>query len=460
MTGFPHELQINAWPGSAANTASFDPSFKQKLLAGGLAVPDGTLGLAPPLANPADWRHPEVGWGVVLPDRPELSIADRAVGADAPDVLRSLVASRKGAFLRFRADRMLGTIRRYYQDGSEQDIAFAQAWGTARGSIPRYLLIYGAPSVIPWSFQFELQNSCFTGRLDIEGLALERYVEALEGEWAGSAAQGNHVLIWAADHGAGDITRLMRNAIAAPLNDRFAGNPAFATHFIDGKTVPASGAALKAVLDDHRPIFIASTSHGATGPLASVAAMQAGLGQLIDSNFQQVTAGQLTSDWQPDGAVWYAHACCSAGSVAQTAFDGLVPKNSDVDRILNGVAACGDMVAPFPRALLSLPRPIRAFVGHVEPTFDWSIRHSRTGQYLTIPLLTSFYNSLFNDQPIGMALDSCRRMSSSLLHSIYATEVANLVGGADSAGDVLATRLMAHDWRAFVLLGDPTCTIT
>lgn len=95
----------------------------------------------------------------------------------------------------------------------------------------------------------------------------------------------------------------------------------------------------------------------------------------------------------------------------------------------------------------------------MEPTFDWSVRQNQTGQYLTNPLLDSFYQRLFSGEPIGMALDSCRRMASSLLNASYGTQVGELGEGKSRAGEILALQLMANDWRSFVLLGDPACRL-
>ena len=35
---------------------------------------------------------------------------------------------------------------------------------------------------------------------------------------------------------------------------------------------------------------------------------------------------------------------------------------------------------PLPRKLLGAEKPLRAFLGHVEPTFDWTLRDPETGQ--------------------------------------------------------------------------------
>jgi len=456
MSDLPGELQVNAYAGDVGNTSPFNPAYKGKLLATPLAVSD--LRLAPKPIDPRDWTDTRVGWGVVLADRDDVEPAKKARAADAPAALQALIAARKGVVLRYRPDRNAGTLHRYYDDGTGHPITVNTQWGTDRGAMPRYQLIYGSPAVVPWPLQFELQHSCYMGRIDLTGAALERYVQALMNDWRGSASDGKHTLVWATDQ-ANDITRLMRNSIAAPLNDKFDKDGEYAARFIDGRDAPASAGELKTALAAHRPVFVATTSHGMTGPLDDVPKMQADLGLLVDAGFKLVRSQDLLAGWQPDGAIWYAHACCSAGSLSTTAFDGLVPAGSNVDRILKGVAGCGDMIAPFPQALLSADRPLRAFVGHVEPTFDWSLRQVQTKQYLTMPLLDTFYQQLFTGDPIGLALDRCRRMASGLLHSQYTLEKEALGKGEAKAGELLALKLVANDWRAFVLLGDPTCRI-
>ncbi len=464
MTSWPQQLQVNAWSGTDENRSPADESFQQRLLSSGLALADLRT-LAPVPIDPRNWADPRVGWGVVLPEADGLSESDLAKAGDAPAPIQELVAARNGAVLRYRQDRSVGTIRRYYSDGTgPQDILVAsQSFGTGPGQIPRYLLIYGSPGSIPWSFQFELQQSCFAGRLDLVEEPLERYVHALLNDWADSAAQHPNSVIWAVDHAPGDITHLMRDAITAPLHASLMNDPdpAFqaGARFIDGGQEDASTAALIDALVAGRPSLVATSSHGMTGPLNNVAAMQADLGQLVDSAKAQVRGADVLAQWQPDGAIWYAQACCSAGSRGETAFDGLVPQGSQVDRILKGVAACGEMMSPFPRALLSAAKPARAFVGHVEPTFDWSVRYPKTGQFITQPLLDAFYQRLFTGEPIGMALDSCRRLASELLHAAFATGRRDLAAGEAVPGDLLALRLIANDWKAMVLLGDPTCMV-
>ncbi len=459
---WPESFQINAWAGAeAANSSDVTDETKSRLLARGIV--GEALDLGPQPAKPQDWAHPEVGWGLVMADDDKESAADKAAGKDAPEPLRQLLAARGDApVLRYRKElEPKGQLRRYYRDGAHQDIMLsALGFGTARARIPRYLLIWGTPEVIPWSMQYQLQTARYVGRIDLTGEALKRYVRALIDDWNDGPLQAKNTTVWAADHGPADITRLMRNAVAAPLHKKFAddNDPAYR----DGATYLTAAAAthdkLIADLAARQPSLVATTSHGATGPLDDVPLMRSRLGLPVDHQHRALDPGTLLAQWQPAGAVWFAQACCSAGSSAETAYDGLVKAGSTVDRILKGVAACGAMTAPLPRALLGAERPLRAFVGHVEPTFDWTLRHPDTRQFLSEPLIRAFYEGLYTGLPVGMALEACRIAASSLLGT-YQLAVDDLKATREGAGGVLAIELMAKDWRSLVLLGDPTCAL-
>jgi hypothetical protein len=457
MSDFPTELQINAFAGDADNHSPFEPTFAAGLLQSPLPVAPPSL--APPRLDYRDWSDDRVGWGIVLPEDPTRSSAEKAVAIDAPASVRAVLEKRRGVVLRREEGRPPNRLRRHYPDGTSQEInVTAQSWGTGRGKVPRYLMMLGSPDVLPWSVQYQLQGDAFVGRVALEGDALDRYLGRLLDDWSTGGAAIDKPLVWSTAQ-SGDITRLMRDCIGAPLYGQFKQDVELTPTFIDGATGEATGALLAAALAASRPGFIATTSHGMTGPLADPAKMKAALGLLVDSDLRPVATATLTSEWEPDGTIWYAHACCSAGSQSATSFKGLVVPGSSVDRILSGVAACGDTMAPLPQALLSAPKPAKAFVGHVEPTFDWSVRQNDTGQFLTNPLLDSFYQRLFSGEPIGMALDSCRRMAAGLLSAALDGQIAQFEQGQSTAGDILATKLMAVDWRAFVLIGDPACRL-
>ena len=129
-----------------------------------------------------------------------------------------------------------------------------------------------------------------------------------------------------------------------------------------------------------------------------------------------------------------------------------------MDRLLEGIAALGAHVAPLPEALLGAPKPLRAFIGHVEPTFDWTIRHKETGQPLTTSIRQALYNRLFQPDPVGYAL----REPYSHVGELYAERDAAyraFDNGEDTEAIAMAAQLGARDRQSMVILGDPTVAL-
>jgi hypothetical protein len=324
--------------------------------------------------------------------------------------------------------------------------------GTGHGQLPAYLLLVGSPVRLPWDLQFRLNLSCSVGRLDLPDDALERYVDALLDDWSNAQVDATRPVVWATgyDH----ITALMRDVIAEPVARRFQQDPQIgdrASHLVDRR---ATATALARTLAETRPGVVVTTSHGCTGPLGDAAAMKRNLGLLVDVDHDLVETEALLAAWQPDGVVWYAHACCSAGSDSTTRYTGLVEDGSLVVRTLDAVAALGSLIAPLPTALLSAEQPARAFVGHVEPTFDWTLERPET-QPATMAIIEALYGGFFQPrpEPVGLAL---RR---------HFTEAAALFGQSfranrESSEERLVASslalLKAYDRQNIVILGDPT----
>lgn len=137
----PLELHANAWCGEEVYGIAGAES-----LAWGTRrdVPRASQPLAPGPLNLADWTDARVGWGVVLPDRDDVSNADKAQGVDLPEPIRMLVARRGNApVFRYRADLGEGRLRRYAPDGSASDPGLNGKRGIAPDAIPYYLLLTG-----------------------------------------------------------------------------------------------------------------------------------------------------------------------------------------------------------------------------------------------------------------------------------------------------------------------------
>jgi hypothetical protein len=425
--------------------------------------------LKPPVpADPNDWRDPRVGWGLILPKKPGLSDSELAGAADAPKPIQKLLAARSDAlrtpggpapvFRYVPNSKNRSLLLRNYRDGKDLDINGSPP-GVAPGCLPRYLLIYGTPEEIPWDFQYLLNASSAVGRLSLKDQALENYVGALLSDWANAGARHERALVWAVDHGPADITHLMRNAIAQRLYNDLKDDADLGPNsaFADGTSDPAAatGAKLVSELAARQPGLIVTTSHGQTGPLDDLVAMGAQLGFPVDQQYQTVTPAALLAQWRPDGAIWYAHACCSAGSDARTLFDGLVAAGSPVDAVLKGVEALGARVAPLPEALLGADKPLRAFIGHVEPTFDWTLRQPATGQHLTDTIERALYHNLYQPMTLGWALRDCYDRIGSLF-AAYDNNLRAFNRGENTRSAMLYCLLAARDVQSRVILGDPT----
>ena len=457
------ELQIDAYDGTETVAGQPDPKWTRWGTRARVKKPPEPLaaGEGP---DPREWRDPAVGWGVLLPDNDAMSEAARAAGEDAPEPIRELLAARPGSpVLRYRPEAWDGVrLRRYYTDGPAQDLQITGSdAGVARGRIPRYVLIVGSPSQVPWEVQFRLNVSLAVGRLDLPPEGLRNYVRALIGGWPGSEARRETPVFWGVDHGKEDITWMMRRVIAEKVADGYAGDSESRDGMRRLMGEQATAAELVSALEQCKPAIVVTTSHGMTGPVDDSAAMARDLGMLVDQNKQLLHASDVLSKWHPDGAVWYAHACCSAGSDRTTHFGGLVDPESNIGRVLAAVAGLGARTAPFPTALLSAERPLGAFVGHVEPTFNWTLRDPSTGQVVTGALVEALYSRLFHQrpEPVGLALDRVyEQVGPRYKEWSDAREKVNEGNAAARATATLA-QLTALDLQSLVILGDPTVAL-
>lgn len=455
-------VKVNAYTGAAVPAGTFGSTYPAWALTAARVRASTTL--IPSPADPSNWADDTVGWGVILPEPPDLEPAALATADDAPEPIRELVTERTGKVLRYRASSQFGafTLRDYAGGGDVLNAASPP--GTGPKQLPMYLLIYGSPAEIPWHVQYTLNPVRNVGRLDLTGDGLANYVSALLRFWPGSAARYDAPVVWAVDHGGGDITTLMREAVAAEVYMRLAADRDItAGTYIDGSQMTATGQVLTSVLGTNRPSLVITTSHGMTGPLDDLKAMRDDLGLLVDQQHVPVTPDRLLDGWQPDGAIWFAQACCSAGSDSPSSYDGLFDADSLLNQVLTGVAKLGAMVSPLPRTLLGASKPLRAFIGQVEPTFNWTMSFPPNRQRLTSDLQRVLYERLCSGLPVGLAMSQYYQPIGSLLisHGQAISDYDTHAGSAATKALDLAlyTKVTAYDRASTVILGDPTVAI-
>lgn len=455
----PESVAINAWTDDGPAAGSVDPAgARWGARREGIPASQAALPFERPV-DPTNWAHPDVGYGILLrdPEDPAWSGADLASALDAEEPVRRLLAARPGSVvLRWSPTLAPGHLRRHFADDAPQDPRIGLSrFGVGRGCLPRYIAIVGGPDAIPWSVQYALSVRHAVGRIPLAGEGLGRYVEALLSGWAGSEVDAGAPLLWSVDHGGTDITHLMSAVLSTPLAAAMTGTLPRVRH-LTGAT--ATGPELLTALAASTPGLVVTSSHGRTGPLDDPDAMRQSLGQPIDAAFTPVDLAGLVAA-MPAGAVWYAQACCSAGGDGVSHYTGLLTPGTPVHATLQAVAGLGASVAPAAMAMLGRDRPVRAVLGHVEPTFDWTLRVPRTGQRLGAEIVAALTSNAFTGEPLAHALREYRAGVGEL-HTQWAQRRTVLEGGDPSVREELTwLRLTALDRQALVLLGDPTVTI-
>jgi hypothetical protein len=458
--GWPQTLQINAYAGDGRSDASSITGAEAQLwpLRGGPPRRPTYLRPSKPV-DLSDWQSENVGWGIVAAEPPGASSEVLTSGSDLPEPIQQLRKDRGNApVFRFRQGwKKRYTLLRNW--ASQVDLEIGRSpLGLGRESIPYYLMIYGGPERVPWELQYQLNHSYAVGRLHVTDESLGNYVGALRSGWRDAAVNPKATVIWSTDHGPSDITALMRDVIGKKLHESFLSDVDLQSdcHFFDGHghaTTANLLAALKATL----PALIITTSHGQTYPLDDPRAMAASLGFLVDQDYHSLGPTDLDG-WNPNGAIWYAHACCSAGASEYSQFEGLCGPGSQIDNVMKRVAEVGNCVAPLPSALLGSKKPLRAFIGHVEPTFDWTLMNPDTRQALTDSIRQAMYNELYQPSPVGRAL---RRWHDQLaaLGGTYQANLTEFERGGNTGESMLRTKLVSCDVQSTVLLGDPTAIL-
>ena len=455
----PPNLSINAWTGAdrdaeGALTAETKPWATRE-------PPQSMQTLAARIPNPRDWKDPKIGWGLVMEHRPEFSAADNAALKGMPEAVRDLRKFRNGVVFGWSAEFGTDRLLRYLADNTTVDVPISDVVrGTADNALPRYILILGGPTKIPWLVQYTLNLCAAVGRLDLDEAGLQNYVSAVVNDWAETSPDVSKCVLWSVNRGGTDITALMKSTVASPLFDALRADEQIGANAQFLTDADATHARLRDALSNSTPGLIVTTSHGRTGPLNDPAAMRRDLGLLVDRANATLPCADLLNAWQPNGAIWYAHACCSAGSDTGSVFAGLFG-TSALARTLDGIGKLGAQSAPLPLALLGAKKPLRAFIGHVEPTFDWTLAGADMKQALTASIISALYDNLFEENPmtVGAAFADYFLQVGNLFNqqSNALLDLQNFKPGAERKA--LRCRLGALDRRSLVIHGDPAVAL-
>ncbi|MFJ9597982.1 hypothetical protein ACIRS3_35205 [Streptomyces virginiae] len=459
-TAPPAEIRLNAWTGVEEAHGRLS-SEAQWWGAGQAGMPQEQQVLEfHPEPALTQWWEPEVGYGVLIRDDETSAFTDaqKAAGADAPRPVQDLLAARDGSVvLRWSPDAGLDDahLRRYYADFPSNDPAIGLSdFGVAYGCLPKYIAIIGGPEAIPWSVQYSLGQRHAVGRIPLEGDALNRYIQALITDWKDANAVLDRALMWTVD---GDVmTDLMRTVISQPLATALSPPPLAAFREIVG--AGATSGALSEALQAIRPGLVVTSSHGLVEPVEP-SVLRATLGLPVDQCHVPVTVEQLSADL-PGGCIWFAQACCSAGGAGASLYTTLLEPQWTAAATVEAVARCGPVVAPAALEVLGRENPVRAVLGHVEPTFSWTLQVGSTGQALGGRIVTAMSRRLYEGIPLALAFADYRADVAQLYYAWF-TLHAQLSDDADEGvlDEMRRIRLASLDRQSLVLLGDPTVSL-
>jgi hypothetical protein len=451
---FPDFLRSNAFNGTEVAEGALADSARQWPLDKEPAKRAKSLADFEVPLDLRKWDDDRVGWGVVAAAPKGCNDQELADNADLPESVRELIAKRGNApVFRYRPG-WLNAFKHLTNYRANADSEMAQGNFGIYG-LPKYLLILGGPDEVPWRIQFQLNARRYVGRVPLTGTDLDNYIAHLTRGWRQSDMQVDHTVVWSTDYGYPDITELMANVIAKPIHSKYAQNSRIGAKAVLLNSASATRANLTNTLKTNRPGLIVSTSHGMIGPLQHPEIIPEQLGSLVDQNRQVLDSVQLMQSWQPNGAIWYAHACCSAGTNGAGRLTDLAKSDTSLRHTLEALSKVAPTMAPLPVRLLAAKEPARAFIGHVEPTFDITLRDGKTGELFTDPILDSLYQQLLQESPVGFAMHYLMEPLAGV-YSSYMNTKGDFKASESDYADLLNYSLRGFDLEGTVLFGDPT----
>jgi hypothetical protein len=333
---------------------------------------------------------------------------------------------------------------------------------------PEYILIVGGPDRIPFQFQAFLDIPTSCGRLDFDDVAeLDAYVaKLLRLERAPEPAPACRAVVFAPDGGPLDPTHYSRAWMAEPLAAfmQDSGVPVVGLFGAD-----ATGELLRSSAR-LRPALVYMASHGVFAPREE-AALQAQVNGAIHcagtarpffgaADVPAADAPLAAVEPFFEGSVFFAFACFSAGT----------PAESDFAHWAGGPAICAarDFTAALPKRLLAHPRGPVGFVGHVDAAFlagfdDLDLPAVEGAWGARMGPFVSAVSSLLDVQPVGLALSAmnARHASTSihLVHLLERLERGLSVRTPELDDDLARHFVLRSDARNFLVLGDPAARV-
>ena len=325
----------------------------------------------------------------------------------------------------------------------------------SQDGLPHYLLLVGGPDRFPFEMQYELDLRQATGRLDAGDTpggsfsweACRCYAEKVVAYERGQIDLDPKPLFYSLTSDTN--TRISHEHLVLPLSNT-----------IPGGVTPLYGAEATvsnlchALTAKQSPKLVFTASHGVEFPVDQLL-----WGALTDANYSgdpghTLVSARLAANAKTfgHGAIVFAFACFSAGLPDCSNFSFLAGESDKVTNI-------GARVSPLPRQLLGHPQGPVAFVGHVDRVTAVAFQNSFGMDGITP--YRHFTSWLYTkDGTVGRALGTMRE-DARLVGAQIAGALAHATQNLGNLADIRAAGrkwIGFHDYRNFILLGDPAIT--
>jgi hypothetical protein len=447
-------------PAEAASIASGQPTeeatakwLKGKASAAGRKNLDLPMDVDP--TQPA-----RAGWAIVLP---------AGASADLKAALQPLIDRRKKMVAPDRCKIL------EYRPGETMRKWLARN-GVAPGSViptkvPYYVTLVGAPTEIPFDFQYLLNVEYAVGRLCFDTPEqYKRYAESVAAyETASGVKNAKEVTYWGPRHAADRSTQMSADSLIKPLaegtpaaGDQPAEAPIATEKGFRSKCFRAAEATKAKLLEllhpttgTAPPAVLFTASHGMGWPKddprqkpaqgAILAQDWAGFGQVAPAHY--LTAAEVEDGANVSGVVAFLFACYGAGTPRTDAFL--------TDRGRGPVQVAPEpFVAALPQRLLAHPGgSALAVIGHIERAWGYSIKP--TGAGTQIGPFRQFLARVLSGEPVGHAMLNFTRR-----YAVLSSALASLLDESSKdpklpPQEIAATWVERNDAQNYVVLGDP-----
>jgi hypothetical protein len=335
--------------------------------------------------------------------------------------------------------------------------------------IPKYVVLAGTPTQLPFALQAALASAWAVGRLDfaavhygVEAQDLTRlrgYVDRLLGAERPDRFPTTHAVVFAPGGARPDPTFYSRHLMAGPLAEFIAGKGTYSVaSLFDGE---ATVDRLLAEVAVSRPALLFTAGHGvATRRREGFGNQAAFNGALVDQLGARLTAGDLPPDDQPfvEGGVVFQFACFGYGTPATSGYTHWSERIPPYE-------ATTEFVSALPKAALAHPRGPLAYIAHA----DYALLHADAdvpGRARTGPLsgriapFRGLVSQVLNRVPVGDVLAPIGAQLGLLNHQLAglwnsARQAASEHAAPPADRTVVDTFLRRNDARYYFLLGDP-----